>query len=117
MRALIKARTFKVFGASQINSNLPARRRTFATHLIYESAGFQQPQNRFKPNALLVHERHSVDFSTRIVIGSHKSQGDDFSRPRVLPMIAPMFLSSRFTFPLPAGAAYIPHPDLAKLSM
>jgi hypothetical protein len=61
-------------------------------------------QDGFEPNALLAHQRHSVDFSTRIIVGSHKSQGDDLPRPRMLSKKTRMLLSSRLTFPLPAGA-------------
>jgi hypothetical protein len=71
---------------------------------VFASVSNQQPQNRFEPNALLAHERHGVNFSTRVVIGSSKSQGDDLSRPRMRPMKAPMFLGSGLTFPLAVGA-------------
>ena len=45
-----------------------------------------------------------MDFSTRIVISSHKSHGDDLARPRMFPMKGRMLLGSRLTFPLPVGA-------------
>jgi len=45
-----------------------------------------------------------MDFSTRIVISSHKSHGDDLSRPRMFPVKGRMLLSGRLTFPLPIGA-------------
>jgi hypothetical protein len=75
------------------------------THFINESVRrHQQLQNRFEPDALLADERHSVDFRTVIAVGSHKSQGDDLSCPRMLSKKARMLLGSRFTFPLPGGA-------------
>jgi hypothetical protein len=70
----------------------------------YDSVCHQQLQDGFETNALLADERHGVDFSTRIVIGSHESQGDDLARPRMFPMKARMLLGSRLTFPLPVGA-------------
>jgi len=49
-----------------------------------------------------------MDFSTRIVISSHKSHGDDLSRPRMFPVKGRMLLSGRLTFPLPVGAGVAP---------
>ena len=46
-----------------------------------------------------------MDFGTRIVISSHKPQGDDLARPRMFPVKARMLLSSRLTFPLASGTA------------
>ena len=49
-----------------------------------------------------------MDFSTRIVISSHKSHGDDLARPRMFPVKGRMLLSGRLTFPLPVGAGVAP---------
>jgi hypothetical protein len=64
----------------------------------------KQPQNGFETNALLSDKRHGVDFSTIVVIGSCKSQGDDLSCPRMLAVKGSMLLGRRFTLPLTAGA-------------
>jgi hypothetical protein len=45
-----------------------------------------------------------MDFSTRTVISSHKSHGDDLARPRMFPVKGRMLLGSRLTFPLAVGA-------------
>jgi hypothetical protein len=74
----------------------------------YDSVCYQQLQNRFETSALLTHERHGMDFSTCIVISSHKSQGDDLSSPRMLSEEARVLLSGRFTFPLATGAGVAP---------
>jgi hypothetical protein len=74
------------------------------THFIYESVRRQQLQNRFEPDALLSYECNSIDFSAIIAVGSHKSQGDDFTCPRMFPVKGRVLLRSRFTFPLAAGA-------------
>ena len=73
----------------------------------YDSVCHQQLQNRFETSALLTHERHGMDFSTRIIISSHKSHGDDLARPRMFSMKGRMLLGSRLTFPLPVGAGVV----------
>jgi hypothetical protein len=80
------------------------QRHFFERASAYDSVCHQQLQDGFETNALLADERHGMDFSTRIVISSHKSHGDDLARPRMFPMKGRMLLGSRLTFPLPVGA-------------
>src|ERR1700686_3101788 len=70
------------------------------THFIHESVRRQQLQNRFEPDALLADECNSFDFCAIIAISPGKSQGDDFTCPRMFPVKGRMLLRCGFTLPL-----------------